>query len=66
MCLKENDVFCSPIAALAAFFTNPGVSIFNYINELPEGAVKPADCDLCLAARSPYFNGPVMASKSIY
>ncbi|KAH9232174.1 carbohydrate-binding module family 50 protein [Colletotrichum gloeosporioides 23] len=66
MCLKENDVFCSPIAALAAFFTNPGVSIFNYINELPQGAVKPADCDLCLAARSPYFNGPVMAKAGDY
>lgn len=23
-CLKENDVFCGPIAALTAFFTNPG------------------------------------------
>lgn len=48
------------------------VSVFNYINELPEGAVKPADCDPCLAARlrlrsgSPYFDGPVVASESIY
>ncbi|KAK1635257.1 LysM domain-containing protein [Colletotrichum phormii] len=71
-CLKESDVFCGPVAALTAFFTNPGVSVFNYINELPEGAVKPADCDLCLAARlrlrsgSPYFDGPVVASESIY
>ncbi|KDN71454.1 putative LysM domain-containing protein [Colletotrichum sublineola] len=71
-CLKENDVFCGPVAALTAFFTNPGVSVFNYINELPEGAVKPADCDPCLAARvrlrsgSPYFDGPVVASESIY
>ncbi|GKT49645.1 lysM domain-containing protein [Colletotrichum spaethianum] len=71
-CLKENDVFCGPVAALAAFFTDPGVSVFNYINELPEGAVKPADCDPCLAARvrlrsgSPYFDGPVVASESIY
>lgn len=23
-CLKENDIFCGPVAALAAFFTNPG------------------------------------------
>lgn len=23
-CLKENNVFCGPVAALAAFFTNPG------------------------------------------
>ena len=23
-CLKENDVFCGPVAALAAFFTSPG------------------------------------------
>ncbi|KAI8273677.1 hypothetical protein K4K60_010537 [Colletotrichum sp. SAR11_57] len=71
-CLKENDAFCGPVAALAAFFTNPGVSAFNYINVLPEGAVKPADCDPCLAARlrlrsgSPYFDGPVVASESIY
>ncbi|OHF04584.1 LysM domain-containing protein [Colletotrichum orchidophilum] len=71
-CLKENDVFCGPVAALASFFTNPGVSAFNYINELPEGAVQPADCDPCLAARlrlrsgSPYFDGPVVASESIY
>ncbi|KEZ41911.1 hypothetical protein SAPIO_CDS6608 [Scedosporium apiospermum] len=71
-CLKENDVFCGPVAALTALFTNPGVSVFNYINELPEGAIKPADCDPCLAARlrlrsgSPYFHGPVVASESIY
>jgi len=48
------------------------VSGFNYINELPEGSVKPAHCDPCLAARlrlqsgSPYFDGPVVASESIY
>ncbi|KAJ5043210.1 LysM domain-containing protein [Bipolaris maydis] len=71
-CLKDNNAFCGPVAALAAFFTNPGVSAFNYINELPQGAVKPSDCDPCLAARlrvrsgSPYFDGPVVASESIY
>ncbi|TQV92641.1 Peptidoglycan-binding Lysin subgroup [Cordyceps javanica] len=71
-CLKENDAFCGPVAALAAFFSDPGVSIFNYINTLPEGATKPADCDPCLAARlrmrsgSPYFDGPVVASESLY
>ncbi|KAF5852240.1 hypothetical protein GGP41_001009 [Bipolaris sorokiniana] len=71
-CLKENNVFCGPVAALAAFFTNPGVSAFNYINELPQGAVQPSDCDPCLAARlrvrsgSPYFDGPVVASESMY
>uniref|UniRef100_L2FME9 LysM domain-containing protein n=1 Tax=Colletotrichum fructicola (strain Nara gc5) TaxID=1213859 RepID=L2FME9_COLFN len=70
--LTQNDAFCGPVAALAAFFTNPGVSAFNYINVLPEGAVKPAHCDPCLAARlrlrsgSPYFDGPVVASESIY
>ncbi|KAL8306251.1 hypothetical protein RB597_003198 [Gaeumannomyces tritici] len=71
-CLKESDVSCGPVAALATFFANPGVSVFNYISELPEGAVKPQDCDPCLAARlrlrsgSPYFDGPVVASESIY
>lgn len=71
-CLKENDVFCGPVAALTAFFSDQGVSIFNYINALPEGATKPADCDPCLAARlhmrsgSPYFDGPVVASESLY
>ncbi|KAH6629732.1 LysM domain-containing protein [Boeremia exigua] len=71
-CLQENSVYCGPVAALASFFTNPGVSAFNYINELPDGAVKPADCDPCLAARlrlrsgSPYFDDPVVASESIY
>ncbi|KAI8938745.1 hypothetical protein NX059_004612 [Plenodomus lindquistii] len=71
-CLKENEVFCGPVAALAAFFTNPGVSVFNYINELPNGAVKPAECDQCLAARlrlrsgSPYFDDPIVASESVY
>ncbi|QPG94582.1 hypothetical protein C2857_006430 [Epichloe festucae Fl1] len=71
-CLKENHVFCGPVAALAVFLANPGVSVFNYIYQLPEGAVKLADCDPCLAARlrlrsgSPYFDGPVVASESIY
>ncbi|KAH6699753.1 hypothetical protein BKA61DRAFT_706408 [Leptodontidium sp. MPI-SDFR-AT-0119] len=71
-CLEENNVFCGPVAALASFFSDPGISIFNYINELPEDATKPADCDPCLAARlrvrsgSPYFDGPVVASESLY
>ncbi|KAF1927817.1 carbohydrate-binding module family 50 protein [Didymella exigua CBS 183.55] len=71
-CLKENNVFCGPVAALAAFSANPGVSPFNYIIELPDGAVKPTQCDPCLAARlrlrsgSPYFDDPVVASESIY
>ncbi|KAF7533914.1 hypothetical protein G7Z17_g13446 [Cylindrodendrum hubeiense] len=51
----------------------PGsLSIFNYVSEIPEGAEKPDDCDACLAARlrlhagSPYFDGPIVASESLY
>ncbi|KAJ6785997.1 hypothetical protein PWT90_07633 [Aphanocladium album] len=93
-CLKQNNVFCGPVAALAAFYSDQGgksislevvvadlgraltdnlvVSIFNYINQLPDGATRPADCDPCLAARlrmrsgSPYFDDPVVASLSLY
>lgn len=48
------------------------VPVFNYINELPDGATKPTECDPCLAARlrlrsgSPYFDDPVVASDSMY
>ncbi|KAL2259269.1 hypothetical protein VTK26DRAFT_7116 [Humicola hyalothermophila] len=71
-CLRENDVFCGPVAALAAVFNDPGVSPFNYLREVPEGATEPSSCDECLAARlrmragSPYFDGPVVASESLY
>lgn len=48
------------------------MSYFNYITEVPENAVRPSDCDACLAdrlrvrAESPYFEGPVLASESVY
>ncbi|KAJ1325254.1 peptidoglycan DL-endopeptidase LytF [Microdochium nivale] len=71
-CLKENNVFCGPVAALAAVYSNPGVTIFNYLSEVPSGATRPSNCDPCLAARlrmrsgSPFFDGPVVASESLY
>ncbi|KAK4128906.1 carbohydrate-binding module family 50 protein [Parathielavia appendiculata] len=71
-CLRENNTFCGPVAALAAVFRDPGVSPFNYLSEAPEGATEPGDCDACIATRlrmragSPYFDGPVVASESLY
>ncbi|KAK3185814.1 hypothetical protein K4F52_005470 [Lecanicillium sp. MT-2017a] len=71
-CLRENNTFCGPVAALAAVFSDPGVSPFNYLSEVPEGATQPSSCDECIAARlrmragSPYFDGPVVASESLY
>jgi hypothetical protein len=52
--------------------TAPTVSIFNYLSEVPDGATEPSSCDECIAARlrmragSPYFDGPVVASESLY
>lgn len=52
--------------------TAPTVSIFNYLSEVPDGAAEPSACDECIAARlrmragSPYFDGPVVASESLY
>ncbi|KAH7305459.1 hypothetical protein B0I35DRAFT_381589 [Stachybotrys elegans] len=71
-CLRENDKFCGPVAALAAVFKDPGVTPFNYLTEVPDGAEEPSGCDACLAARlrmragSPYFDDPVVASESLY
>jgi LysM repeat protein len=71
-CLRESDRFCGPVAALAAVFNDPGVTVFNYLDEVPEGAEEPSICDACLAARlrmragSPYFDDPVVASESLY
>ncbi|KXJ87067.1 hypothetical protein Micbo1qcDRAFT_185706 [Microdochium bolleyi] len=71
-CLKENGVFCGPVAALAAVYSSPGDTIFNYLSEVPSGSTRPSNCDPCLAARlrvrsgSPYFDGPVVASESQY
>ncbi|RNJ56991.1 hypothetical protein D7B24_006514 [Verticillium nonalfalfae] len=71
-CLRENNKFCGPVAALVAVFTDPGVSPFNYLDEVPEGTADPGHCDSCIAARlrmragSPYFDGPIVASESLY
>ncbi|KAH7038381.1 LysM domain-containing protein [Microdochium trichocladiopsis] len=71
-CLKENNIVCGPVAALAAVYSNPGVTIFNYLSEVPADSTRPSNCDACLAARlrvrsgSPYFDGPIVASESQY
>lgn len=72
-CLKDDSGrFCGPVAALAAAFSDPGVSPFNYISNITEGDVRPDSCDVCIAERlrlragSPYFDGPVVASESLY
>ncbi|OTB14127.1 carbohydrate-binding module family 50 protein [Daldinia sp. EC12] len=71
-CLQDdNGRYCSPVAALAVAFSDPGVSPFNYISNITEQD-KPDDCDLCIAERlrlragSPYFDGPIVASESLY
>ncbi|TQN75343.1 LysM domain-containing protein [Colletotrichum shisoi] len=71
-CPRENNNFRGPVAALAAVFRDPGVSPFNYLSEAPEEAAEPSSCDVCIAARlrmragSPYFDGPVVVSESLY
>ncbi|KAH7628528.1 hypothetical protein B0T09DRAFT_267188 [Sordaria sp. MPI-SDFR-AT-0083] len=71
-CLKdESGRYCGPVAALAAAFSDPGISPSNYISNITD-QVRPDDCDACLAERlrlregSPYFDGPLVASKSLY
>lgn len=52
--------------------TSGSVTIYNYLSEVPQGAVRPSNCNPCLAARlrmrsgSPYFDDPVVASESLY
>lgn len=72
-CLKDDSGrFCGPVAALLTAFTDPGVSPFNYISNVTAADQKPGECDACIAERlrlragSPYFDGPVIASESIY
>lgn len=72
-CLQDGGGrYCGPVAALAAAFSDPGVSSFNHISNITEQDRNPDDCDLCMAERlrlragSPYFDGPIVASQSIY
>ena len=67
-CLKDDDWrYGGPVAALAAAFSDPGISPFNYISSITD-QVRPDDCDTCLAERlrlregSPYGEGPIAAS----
>ncbi|KAJ4392335.1 hypothetical protein N0V93_005961 [Gnomoniopsis smithogilvyi] len=71
-CLKDDSGrYCGPVAALAAAFADSGISPFNYISNTTD-QVRPDDCDACLAERlrlregSPYFDGPIVASQSLY
>ncbi|KAF9248133.1 hypothetical protein DTO006G1_8652 [Penicillium roqueforti] len=71
-CLKDDGGrFCRPVAALAAVFSDPGISPFNYISNVT-GQLLPDDCDTCLAERlrlregSPYDDGPIAARMSLY
>ncbi|KAI2643597.1 carbohydrate-binding module family 50 protein [Xylaria nigripes] len=71
-CLQDaSGRYCGPVAALAAAFSDPGINPFNYISNTT-GQDKPDNCDLCLAERlrlragSPYFDGPIVASESLY
>ncbi|KAK0736847.1 LysM domain-containing protein [Apiosordaria backusii] len=72
ICLKEGSRYCNNVAATAAFIADPGDSMFNYINSVANGTVPPDSCDSCLVeilrlkAGSPYFDGPVVASLSVY
>ncbi|KAF4534766.1 LysM domain-containing protein [Lasiodiplodia theobromae] len=71
-CLKDGDRYCNNVAALAAAFADPGNSMFNYLDAIPSGAEEPEPCDACflkslrLQAGSPYFEGPAIASMSLY
>lgn len=46
--------------------------MFNYLDTIPSDTTQPDDCDACLVknlklqAGSPYFDGPVIASLSLY
>ncbi|RMD40219.1 hypothetical protein DV735_g4913, partial [Chaetothyriales sp. CBS 134920] len=71
-CLQEDGRYCGPVAALAAAIADPGRSLFNYISDVTEADVMPESCDICLVERlrlragSPYFDGPAVASMSVY
>ncbi|EZF35126.1 hypothetical protein H101_01329 [Trichophyton interdigitale H6] len=73
-CLQDNGRYCNNVAATAAVIADPGgaVSRFNYLSSVPPGTVPPDPCDMCfikslqLKAGSPYFDGPDLASMSVY
>ncbi|OTB02454.1 carbohydrate-binding module family 50 protein [Hypoxylon sp. CI-4A] len=73
VCLQDdNGRYCGPVAALAAAFSDPGVSFFNYISNITDQDQKPDDYDICIVERlrllagSPYSDGPIVASESLY
>ncbi|KAI1172268.1 hypothetical protein F4777DRAFT_601740 [Nemania sp. FL0916] len=74
-CLQEAGRYCGPVAALAAARADPGVSPFNYVDDVSGDLARTDDCDECdaclvarlrLQAGSPYFDGPIVAEESLY
>ncbi|EKG15791.1 Peptidoglycan-binding Lysin subgroup [Macrophomina phaseolina MS6] len=71
-CLQDDGRYCNNVAAIAAAFEDPGNSMFNYLDTIPSDTTQPSECDACfvkslkLEAGSPYFDGPVIASLSLY
>ncbi|KAK4200451.1 LysM domain-protein [Triangularia verruculosa] len=72
ICLKDGSRYCNNVAAMAAFIADPGGSMFNYLDSVANGTAPPNSCDSCLVeilrlkAGSPYFDGPAVASLSMY
>ncbi|KAL1616832.1 hypothetical protein SLS56_011264 [Neofusicoccum ribis] len=71
-CMEDGGRYCNNVAAAAAAFADPGNSMFNYLDSIPANTSEPDQCDSCLVkslqleAGSPFFDGPVIASMSLY
>ncbi|KAI1180782.1 hypothetical protein F4777DRAFT_596051 [Nemania sp. FL0916] len=70
-CIQDNGRFCNAVAGTNAAMADPGDGDSGWLGGVANGTSAP-DCDLCfiknlrMQAGSPYYDGPEVASQSIY
>ncbi|KAI2624041.1 hypothetical protein GGS21DRAFT_541259 [Xylaria nigripes] len=70
-CIQDSGRFCNLVAGMNAAMADPGDGDSGWLGSVANGTRVP-DCDLCfiktlrMQAGSPYYDGPEVASQSIY
>ncbi|KAI0203160.1 hypothetical protein F4808DRAFT_449427 [Astrocystis sublimbata] len=71
-CIKDNGRFCNVVAGTNAALSDPGSGSNNWLGGVDNDTTAASACDLCfvnnlrMQAGSPYYDGPEVASQSIY
>ncbi|KAJ3561274.1 hypothetical protein NPX13_g9010 [Xylaria arbuscula] len=70
-CIQDNGRFCNVVAGMNAVMADPGHGDSGWLGGVENGT-SISECDLCfiknlrMQAGSPYYDGPEVASQSIY